>query len=69
MRRRELNKIKNKKIKGEFSDFELKEFVEEIKEYTLLCKSIGIKIKMHKNKNKSKDQIKLDETENEDNKF
>ena len=57
MRKRELNKIKNKKINGEFSDFELKEFVEEIKEYSILCKSIGLKIKLNKRKNKETIQI------------
>ena len=64
MRRREFIKFKNKKINGEFSDFELKEFVEEIKEYSLLCKSIGIKIKMNKNKHNNKKQVKMNKQQN-----
>jgi hypothetical protein len=52
MRKRELIKLKDKKINEDFSDFELQNFVEEIKEYSNLVKSIGIKgLKLKKKRN------------------
>jgi hypothetical protein len=42
MRRKELNKIKNKKLKKEYSEFELEELIEEIKEYKTLMLNIGM---------------------------
>jgi hypothetical protein len=51
MRRRELNIYKKKTINGEFSDFELQEFVEEVNGYTNLLNGLGFKIKKVRNKN------------------
>ncbi len=52
MRKRELKKLKDKKIIEDFSDFELQNFVEEIKEYNNLVRSIGLKgLKLNKKKN------------------
>ncbi len=45
MRKRDIAKVKAKKINDCYSDFELKEFLEEIKEYTNLIKSVGFKVK------------------------
>lgn len=44
MRKRELIKAKKKKTKEKYSDFELQEFLEEIKDYSNLLNSIGYKI-------------------------
>ncbi len=52
MRKRELLKLKNKKINEDFSDFELQNFVDEIKDYSNLIRSIGVKgLKLKKNRN------------------
>lgn len=45
MRKHELEKCKKKKTKIKYSDFELEEFVQEIREYTNLLGSIGYKLK------------------------
>jgi len=69
MREHQIKKVNKKNLRNKLSTFELEEFMEEVKEYDTLMKSIGIDIRVEENGLKKKNNFKKSRKIKKDNKL